>query len=180
MRKTLVWPTYQPSPTWPSAAAPISLQRNASSPHAREKRRCCCRNGYGRPAHRLTARLGLTAGRDTILRALKLKRAPQPAAAPLRVVGIDDRSWRKGSTYGTLIMDLERPQVIDQPGTLNSAPHHASNRQANTLETGTSSRSKAAPDHAAIRHVFRRHFGTHLSGVSAAPRWSASTSSAFT
>ena len=134
----------------------------------------------GRPAHRLTARLGLTAGRDTILRALKLKRAPQPAAAPLRVVGIDDWSWRKGSTYGTLIMDLERRQVIDLPGTLNSAPHHASNRQANTLETGTSSRSKAAPDHAAIRHVFRRHFGTHLSGVSAAPRWSASTSSAFT
>ena len=111
MRKTLVWPTYQPSPTWPSAAAPISLQRNASSPHAREKRRCCCRNGYGRPAHRLTARLGLTASRDTILRALK--RAPQPAATPLKVVGIDDWSWRKGSTYGTLFMDLERRQVID-------------------------------------------------------------------
>ena len=65
----------------------------------------------GRPAHRLTARLGLTAGRDTILRALK--RAPQPAATPLKVVGIDDWSWRKGSTYGTLFMDLERRQVID-------------------------------------------------------------------
>ena len=65
----------------------------------------------GRPAHRLTARLGLTASRDTILRALK--RAPQPASTPLRVVRIDDWSWRKGSTYGTLIMDLERRQVAD-------------------------------------------------------------------
>jgi transposase len=53
----------------------------------------------------------LTTSRDTILRALK--RAPQPAPGPLRVVGIDDWSWRKGSTYGTLIMDLERRQVVD-------------------------------------------------------------------
>jgi transposase len=65
----------------------------------------------GRPAHRLTARLGLTTSRDTILRALK--RAQEPAPAALRVVGIDDWSWRKGSTYGTLIMDLERRQVVD-------------------------------------------------------------------
>ena len=65
----------------------------------------------GRPAHRLAGRLGLTASRDAILRALK--RAPQPASRPLRVVGIDDWSWRRGGTYGTLIMDLERRQVAD-------------------------------------------------------------------
>jgi len=65
----------------------------------------------GRPAHRLTARLGLTTSRDTILR--MLKRAQEPAPAAPRVVGIDDWSWRRGSTYGTLIMDLERRQVVD-------------------------------------------------------------------
>jgi hypothetical protein len=65
----------------------------------------------GRPAHRLTARLGLTTSRDTILRALKRAQGSAPGA--LRVVGIDDWSWRKGSTYGTLIMDLERRQVVD-------------------------------------------------------------------
>ena len=65
----------------------------------------------GRPAQRLTARLGLTTSRDTILRALKRAQGSAPGA--LRVVGIDDWSWRKGSTYGTLIMDLERRQVVD-------------------------------------------------------------------
>ena len=65
----------------------------------------------GRPAHRLTVRLGLTTSHDTILRALK--RASRPASTPLRVVGNDDWSWRRRSTYGTLIMDLERRQVAD-------------------------------------------------------------------
>jgi hypothetical protein len=78
---------------------------------ARRTRRASDLVGYlrnavgGRPAQRLTARLGLTASRATILRALK--RAQQPASGALRVVGIDDWSWRKGSTYGTLIMDLD-------------------------------------------------------------------------
>jgi len=53
------------------------------------------------------------------------------------------------------------------PSTLKSARHHASNRQVITLETGTRSRSNSAPDHAAIRHLFRRLLGTHLSEVSA-------------
>ncbi len=30
-----------------------------------------------------------------------------------RVIGIDDRAWRKGQRYGTLICDLERHRVID-------------------------------------------------------------------
>jgi transposase len=32
---------------------------------------------------------------------------------PVRVAGIDDWSWRKGSTYGTIIVDLERREVVD-------------------------------------------------------------------
>ena len=51
------------------------------------------------------------------------------------------------------------------PVTLKSAPQHAANRQAHTLETGTRARWKAAADHAPIRHVFRRLAGTHLSLV---------------
>ncbi|MGP0007812.1 MAG: ISL3 family transposase [Methylocella sp.] len=31
----------------------------------------------------------------------------------MRVVGIDDWSWRKGSSYGTIIVDLERREVVD-------------------------------------------------------------------
>jgi transposase len=84
---------------------------------ARRTRRVFDLAGYlghaagGRPAHRLTARLGLTMSRDTILRALNRRQQPAPGA--LRVVGIDDWSWRKGSTYGTLIVDLEHRRVVD-------------------------------------------------------------------
>ena len=36
-----------------------------------------------------------------------------PVSEPPRVIGIDDRAWRKGQRYGTMICDLERRQVID-------------------------------------------------------------------
>jgi transposase len=31
----------------------------------------------------------------------------------VRVLGVDDCAWRKRQRYGTMLMDLERPQVID-------------------------------------------------------------------
>ena len=31
----------------------------------------------------------------------------------VRVIGIDDWAWRKGSTYGTIMVDLERREVVD-------------------------------------------------------------------
>jgi Transposase len=34
-------------------------------------------------------------------------------AEPPRVVGIDDWAWRKGQRYGTIVVDLERSDVID-------------------------------------------------------------------
>ena len=49
---------------------------------------------------------------DTVLRCLK-GRSATPSATPLRVVGIDDWSWRKGQSYGTIIVDLERRRVVD-------------------------------------------------------------------
>jgi transposase len=46
-----------------------------------------------------------------VLRQLK-KRTQDIAEAPT-VIGIDDWSWRKSQTYGTIIVDLERRVVID-------------------------------------------------------------------
>jgi transposase len=60
------------------------------------------------------ARLGMPMSDDTILRHLKRRLAT--ATGPqqgLRVVGIDDWAWVKGHRYGTLIVDLERRQVVD-------------------------------------------------------------------
>ncbi|MGP0010622.1 MAG: ISL3 family transposase [Methylocella sp.] len=67
----------------------------------------------GRPAERLMTRLGLPQSADTILRNLKRHAADRREGATVRVVGIDDWSWRKGSSYGTIMVDLERREVVD-------------------------------------------------------------------
>lgn len=65
----------------------------------------------GRPAEKLLSRLGVPVSDDTILRALK--RDMQSGRRDIRVVGIDDWSWRKSTRYGTIIVDLERHRVVD-------------------------------------------------------------------
>ena len=35
------------------------------------------------------------------------------AMAAVHVAGVDDWAWRKGSNYGTIIVDLERREVVD-------------------------------------------------------------------
>jgi transposase len=67
----------------------------------------------GRPARRLMARLDMPQSKDTLLRALKGRVRNQADVAPVRVVGIDDWSWRKGTTYGTIMVDVERREVLD-------------------------------------------------------------------
>ena len=45
---------------------------------------------------------------------LRLTRGlPLPAPEPSCVVGVDDRALRKGRTYGTIVVDLERRRMID-------------------------------------------------------------------
>jgi transposase len=58
-------------------------------------------------------RLGMPVSDDTILRHLKRQVARLRARTAVRVAGIDDWSWRKGRTYGTIIVDLERREVVD-------------------------------------------------------------------
>jgi transposase len=67
----------------------------------------------GEPGARLAAKLGLPTSPDTLLRRVKQPR-PETTPAPLpRVVGVDDWAMRKGQTYGTIIIDLERSQVLE-------------------------------------------------------------------
>src|SRR5882757_2986531 len=57
----------------------------------------------GRPAERLMAKLGIPVSNDTLLRHLKRHQGRRPVAAiPARVVGVDDWSWVKGESYGTI------------------------------------------------------------------------------
>jgi transposase len=60
---------------------------------------------------RLLAHLHMPASRATVLRLVA--RMPMPdTPAPIRV-GIDDWAIRKGSRYGTIVVDLDRHRVID-------------------------------------------------------------------
>ena len=65
----------------------------------------------GEAGARLAARLGMATSPDTLLR--RVKRLKNEPAEPPRVVGIDDWAWRKGQRYGTIVVDLERRDVID-------------------------------------------------------------------
>jgi len=65
----------------------------------------------GRAGARLAAELGLAAGRDALLE--RIKGAPLPEVGKVRMLGTDDFAFKKGSTYGTILVDLERHKVVD-------------------------------------------------------------------
>ncbi len=62
-------------------------------------------------------RLGMPVSDDSILRQLKRDAAAvHGGIADVRVVGIDDWSWRRATSYGTILVDLERRSVFDVQG----------------------------------------------------------------
>src|SRR5262249_18941939 len=65
----------------------------------------------GEAGARLAARMAITTSPDTLRR--RVKRLKYEPTGPPRVVGIDDWAWRKGQCYGTIVMDLERSDVVD-------------------------------------------------------------------
>ncbi len=65
----------------------------------------------GAVGSRLLAALGMQVSADILLRLVR--RASVPAAPPARIIGVDDFAFRRGTRYGTIVVDLERHQVID-------------------------------------------------------------------
>jgi hypothetical protein len=42
-----------------------------------------------------------------------IRQTPPPSRPTPRVLGVDDWALRKGHTYGTILVDLERNHVVD-------------------------------------------------------------------
>jgi transposase len=92
---------------------------NVCAPHARQTKRSdeiiavVGRALGGRPGQRLMGRLGMPLSADTLIR--RVKGAARWSALPrvIRVLGVDDWALCKGQNFGTILVDLERSQVVD-------------------------------------------------------------------
>ena len=87
------------------------------APSARRTRRLAETQGRvgivcgGAPGARLLTDLYMPASRATVLRLVRAM--PMPDAPAPTHVGVDDWAMRKGCSYGTIVVDLDRHRVVD-------------------------------------------------------------------
>ncbi len=65
----------------------------------------------GEGGARLSHRLAVPCSPDTLLRLVR--QASLPSSSSVRVLGVDECAWRKGRSYGTILVDLEKHIPID-------------------------------------------------------------------
>ncbi|MFI2207416.1 ISL3 family transposase [Streptomyces sp. NPDC020192] len=74
----------------------------------------------GRAGARLTGMLGLRVAKDTLLRLVRA--TPEDPVGQIRVLGVDDFALRKGDSYATILVDLERRRPVDVLPGQNTKP----------------------------------------------------------
>jgi hypothetical protein len=84
--------------------------RRRSSPAARSAMRAVAIELGGRPGRRLCTKLRLHGWQTALLG--QLVATPVPTRAP-RTLGIDEFAFRKGRTYGTILVDIETSRPVD-------------------------------------------------------------------
>lgn len=65
----------------------------------------------GEAGSRLIHVLNMPTSPDTLIRLVR--EAAEPARATPRILGVDDWAKRKGQSYGTILVDLEKHEVVD-------------------------------------------------------------------
>jgi transposase len=67
----------------------------------------------GEAGARLAARIAVPTSADTLLRTAAATTSCEAPSLTPRVLAVDDWAWRRGHRYGTILVDLERNQVVD-------------------------------------------------------------------
>jgi transposase len=65
----------------------------------------------GADGAKLSSSLAMPTTAKTLIR--RVLELPLPKDGPVRIAGIDEWAWKKGSPYGTILVDLEHRRIVD-------------------------------------------------------------------
>lgn len=106
----------------------------------------------GKGGEALCPKLGIRISDVTLLWSLNL--VPTPAVGKVRVVGLDDWSWKRGQRYGTIVVNLETHKIMDL----------LADREAESVQ-------KWLEAHPEVEIISRDRGGTYIDGATQGAPW---------